>query len=757
MLAVDRSPGEWNLAVRQQAAVAHLSQFGLQSRDVDEILTEAMLTAADTLGLTEVALFELDGDGELLRGRAGIHDGRVVRRAIVARAEAPPGARSFPGYALAEGRAVASDDLVREQRFVVLARQAGYEVQSGVAAPFGWGDAPFGVLVVYDLEPRRWSADDIHFVQAIANTMGLAIQRAGIERSLRDSTARLDLAVDAGGLGVWSFEIERDRVWLSPGALAIYGLPVGEGRELEYGDGGAAFLGLIHPDDRPKLRDSMAGGVPTQPDQHLEHRIVRQDNGEVRWIESWGRVVGVPGARVVVGVCADVTDRHRAEELRESILASEHAARLEAEAARERLAFLSEASATLSASLEPEVTVATLADLCVPTLADVCFVDLVDDAGLLAEQAVRAVDEGRRRDGQALRRRRMELGGHAPTDTGHGAAMGGKPVLYPEIDDELLRLAAADDDHYRLLVRFDARSTVLVPLVTRGRAIGVVTLIRGSGRAPFAEPDLPLLEEFAGRAALAIDNGRLFRSRARVARSLQAALLPPALPAIGGIELAARYDVAETDVAIGGDFYDVIALAPDTWAVVVGDVCGRGPDAAALTGLVRHTLRTAVVREELPSRVLAQTNEALLDQIDDARFCTAAFVRLQLDPADSGPVRVTASSAGHPRPVVVRATGTAEALDCSGTLLGVVADVELVDREVVLGPGDALVLYTDGLTEARRGEEYFGEDRLLATCAELAGGTADEVAGGLEATVAAFRRSARDDTAILVVRVPPGP
>ncbi|MCB0971659.1 MAG: SpoIIE family protein phosphatase [Acidimicrobiales bacterium] len=754
---MDRSAGEWNLAARQQAAVAHLSQFGLQSREVDEILTEAMLTAADTLGLTEVALFELVAEGDLLRGRAGIHDGHVARRAIVSRAEAPLGDRSFPGYALEQGQAVASDDLVAEARFEVRARAAGYDVRAGVAAPIGWDDESFGVLAVYDVEARTWTDDEVHFVQAIANTMGLAVQRATIEQSLRASTVRLDLAVDAGGLGVWSFEVDADRVWMSAGALGMYGLPPGEGRELHYGDGGEAFLGLIHPDDRDQVREGMATAVRERDDRRQLHRIVRQDNGEVRWIESWGRLVGNRGERVVVGVCADVTDRRRAEELRESILASEHAARLEAEAARERMAFLSEASAALAASLEPEVTVATFADLCVPGLADVCFVDLVDDAGLLAEQAVRATDDAKRRDGQALRRKRMELGGEAPTATGHNQAMDGKPVLYPEITDELLRMAASDDDHFELLRRFDARSTVLAPLVTRGRPIGVVTLVRCSGRPAFTEADLPTLEEFAGRAALAVDNGRLFHSRARVARSLQAALLPPALPAIGGLELAARYDVAETDVAIGGDFYDVIALASDTWAVVVGDVCGRGPDAAALTGLVRHTMRTAVVREELPSRVLAQTNEALLDQIDDARFCTAAFVRLQLTGGRPGTVRATVSSAGHPRPAVVRGDGTAEAVECSGTLLGVVDDLELVDRDVLLGPGDALVLYTDGLTEARQGDEYFGEARLLATCAELAGATADELAGGLEARVASFRRSARDDTAILVVRVPTGP
>jgi sigma-B regulation protein RsbU (phosphoserine phosphatase) len=228
------------------------------------------------------------------------------------------------------------------------------------------------------------------------------------------------------------------------------------------------------------------------------------------------------------------------------------------------------------------------------------------------------------------------------------------------------------------------------------------------------------------------------------------------LPHIDSLGLAARYRVAEADIEIGGDFYDVIEVGDACWGVVVGDVCGRGPEAAALTGLMRHSVRTSVVRESLPSRVLAQTNDAVLDQIDDARFCTAAYLRLEPGPVGA-PVRVLASSAGHPRPVVLRADGSAELVDCAGLLLGVVPSPALVDVELTLGAGDSIVLYTDGVTEARRGKELFGEQRLLDELRSLAGLDADGIAAGLDEVVRAFQDGANDDVAIVVVQVPPSP
>ena len=744
----DRSPGEWNLAVRQQEAVARIGQLGLRSGDLEALLREVIVVVAETLDVADLALFELQPDGRNVRGRAGMHRGQVVSRRRMERIELPRGRGSLPGFTVEQRAAVVSHDLLDDERFEALAPQHGVEVRAALAAPITWDEVPWGVFVVYDQVVRRWTDDEVHFVQSIANTMGLSIQRAHVERELRDSSTRLDLSLSAGGLGAWSWDLEGDRLLLNASAMAMYGLVPDR-----FSGRGLDFMAVVHPEDRGRFPQALDGDGIASIEQPNVFRIIRPDTGELRWIEVWGRPVEAGSPELhLVGVCSDVTERRLAEQRQAEILAREHDARVSAEQARERLAFLAEASAVLSTSLDPEVTLLSLGELCIPTLADICFIDLIGDDGFLRDEVGIGSTEVKLNDAKLLRKRRKELGDNAPTSTGHLEALGGKGLLYQSIDDGQLTRASADADHLALFRRFDARSTIMAPLVARGRVIGVITLVRCGDQPLFDDDDLAMVEELAARAALATDNGRLFHSRNRVARSLQEALLPPAMPVIEGLALAARYDVAEADVAIGGDFYDVVPLGPSAWGVVVGDVCGRGPDAAALTGLVRHTLRSAVVREQAPSRVLGQTNQAMLQQIDDSSFCTAAFLRVELSQPRSGRVRVVASSAGHPRPVIVRADGRAAAIDCAGTLLGVVPDPVLFDVHADLEPGDAIVLYTDGVTEARRGNELFGETRLVEALRSLAGEPAEAIASGLEAIVADFRRSASDDTAILVLQ-----
>jgi len=745
-MSPNRSTGEWSLAVRQQACVARLGQLGLQGGDLQGLLEEALLSLADVLGVRNIALLELQPSWRDLSGRAAVHDAQVVDQAIVDKVRVPAGRESMAGYTVMQGIAVVSTDIDADQRFQVRAPDYGIPARAAITAPVGWGERPWGVLVVYSDVVRAWTDDDVHFVQSVANTVGLAIARDRVEHELRDSSARLELSLGAGGLGAWTWDVRADQVDLSAAALAIYGTD-----DATFAGTGDHFLELVHPDDRATLRGEVYEALQTTGEQHNLYRAVRPD-GEVRWVESWGRLLQENGEpNRLVGVIADVTDRRLAEETKEALLAAEQRARVEAEQARERLTLLAEASARFSGSLDPPVIAASLPEFCVPLLADVCMVDLYDEVGDLREEAAAAHTPEALADVRALRRKRAELGGQGGVWSEARVAARMESVFEPDITDERYQAAASDAEHLVLFRRLHARSSLVVPLVARDRVIGVLTLIATEPGRRYEPDQLALVEELAARAALALDNGRLFASRNRVARSLQAALLPPALPKIAGLGLAARYRVAEADIEIGGDFYDVIEVGEGAWGVVVGDVCGRGPDAAALTGLMRHSVRTAVVREARPSRVLALANDAVLDQIDDARFCTAAYLRIE--PGAVGePVRVTASSAGHPRPVVLRADGRAELVECSGLLLGVVPAPALIDVDVVLQPGDAIVLYTDGVTEARQGKELFGERRLLDALRALAGGDAEAIAAGLDDAVDRYQDGASDDVAIMVVQ-----
>ena len=247
----------------------------------------------------------------------------------------------------------------------------------------------------------------------------------------------------------------------------------------------------------------------------------------------------------------------------------------------------------------------------------------------------------------------------------------------------------------------------------------------------------------------------LWESRQRfasLARTLQASLLPPHLPDIPGLEVAARYRSAEDGVEVVGDFYDLFDIGADGWGVVMGDVCGKGPEAAALTAVARHTVRAAAMREERPSGVLARLNEAVLNHDADERFCTAVYARVVPGPEK---VRLSLSCGGHPLPLVLRADGSVQTAGRPGMLLGLFEDPDLSDVEVELGAGDAAILFTDGATEAKRRGVLLGEDRLRAIVSACAGLRAEEIAHRMEDAILEFQEGApKDDLAIVVLRVP---
>jgi serine phosphatase RsbU (regulator of sigma subunit) len=242
----------------------------------------------------------------------------------------------------------------------------------------------------------------------------------------------------------------------------------------------------------------------------------------------------------------------------------------------------------------------------------------------------------------------------------------------------------------------------------------------------------------------------LLAERTRIASALQASLLPAQLPDIPGCELAALYEPAGDGHEIGGDFYDIFPLGADRWGVALGDVSGKGAEAAAVTGLIRYTLRTLAMDAEDPSQVLAKLNEVLLREATDERFCTLIYA---VAVPDAAGLRLRMCLGGHHPALVRRSDGVVEPVGRLGTALGLVADPDLHDADVKLEPGDVLCLFTDGLVEARRGRELFGSDRAAT---ELVAQTSalQEVVDRLARAARQFQQGQlTDDLAVLAISV----
>jgi len=289
-----------------------------------------------------------------------------------------------------------------------------------------------------------------------------------------------------------------------------------------------------------------------------------------------------------------------------------------------------------------------------------------------------------------------------------------------------------------------------VPLEARGRTLGALTLVSsGSGRS-FGPADLVLAEEFARRAGLALDNARLYSERDHVARALQSSLLPPTLPEIPGARITARYRAAGEGNEVGGDFYLVFQVDREAWWFVIGDVSGKGPEAAAIAGLARHTLRALALQERSPRRLLTALHDTLLLGEGRGEFCTVCCALLQA--VDDGTV-LSIASAGHPPPLIRRGDGSVETATCSGPLLGMPVELAFLEQTIGLGPGDMFVLYTDGVTEAHyRNQPLFGEERLIE--AIRSGADVDAVADDILAAVSAYGPAEpRDDVAVVVVQI----
>jgi GAF domain-containing protein len=590
-----------------------------------------------------------------------------------------------------------------------------------------------------------FDAHDEATVLHLADMASAAIQHVETRTELERTLARLDLALDATGTGTWEWDRTSGAVRWSAGLHHIYGIEPGS-----FAGTVDDWLARVHPADREAALANLTDGVEHGRRIDSSYRIVWPD-GTIRWLggagipllDTTGEVVGM------TGVCADVTVRHEADEQRDR----EH--RLVEQL--HRVAATVTSSVDLAEILQAVTDAATALT---PAQVGAFSYDATGDDGeryplhTSSSVAAPAFD-------------RFPLLGRAGVA---GPAFPGTATVL--LVDATTDPRVADDPSPDPVAEgcVPVRSYLAVPVLTpEGEVLGGMCFGHEEpGR--FSELDVRLVEGIAGYASIAIRNARLFATvrrelaarerafadRARVAKVLQESLLPPTLPKIRGLEVAARYRAGVDEV--GGDFYDVSPLGAGRWAFVLGDVCGKGPRAAAQTAFARHTVRTAAMLESR-ERVLGVLNDSLW-ALGDApeRMCSVVFAVAETptdDQPEGTPVRVALSLAGHPSPLVLRDDGRVEVVRAPGTLVGVMADPSFGEATVVLDAGDALVLYTDGVTEARRGSHLFDEAGLVALLAGLAGAPAERTADAIDEAVVTFRDPrAADDVAFLVLRVP---
>ncbi|MFF3492311.1 SpoIIE family protein phosphatase [Streptomyces sp. NPDC002795] len=556
-------------------------------------------------------------------------------------------------------------------------------------------------------------------------------------------------------------------------------------------DGDSAFL-LLATDDETELEVRASTGLPSARQRFARvpvevgpgrygsarmpavHEDLTQVPGAVPLLNGTGMrsVVTVPlkvEGRLTgsLGVAAESPDRYSNEEALRLQFAADRIA-LAVESARlgeleklrrGSLSFLVEASDLLAGTLDRDQTLALMAQMTVPTLATWCAVYTIADQASEPYLSFVLHEDEERIDGLKALLSKIAPPDPVPTpgarvwaapaEAAHQAALRtsmrslglGEPASVSSGIGTTLQTAAAVGGE-----------TVVLPLVARNRVIGMLTLGKPTDEH-FRQEILELAEDLSRRAALALDNARLYSERMAISQSLQRSLLPPELPDVPGVEVEVIYRAAGEGNEVGGDFYDLFPIRDGAYGFAIGDVCGTGPEAAAVTGLARHALRLLAREGFGGPAVLERLNAAILDEGARSRFLTLLYGELW--PQEDGSAILKMVCAGHPLPLRLRQDGSVAPYAEPQPLLGVMDDLELYEQTLTLDPGDVLLCVTDGITERREGSRMLGDDGLADVLSTCTGLTAGAVAARIMRAVERFAADApSDDMAILAMRVP---
>lgn len=407
---------------------------------------------------------------------------------------------------------------------------------------------------------------------------------------------------------------------------------------------------------------------------------------------------------------------------------------------------LAAAGGVFDRSLDPRETMRAIAEVAVPRLAQMCSIDLLAEDGTMADTvAVAERPEVVERLDRLRALHSLDLDGEHPV----ARAIRSRELVVSDLTDArtLERIAP----EYRDFVVWSGyRSVVAIPLITRGRLLGALSFFYADDGRPHDSEHLTLMRDLADRAATALDNANMYVARTHLARTLQRSLLPERLPALERLALSSAYHPVGEGNEVGGDFYDVFTTPLGCW-LVVGDVCGKGPEAAAVTALVRHSIRAFAFVRPSPAQVLGAVNEVMLGHALSHRFATVVLARLDLT---CEPVRAVVAGAGHPPPVLLGADGSTCCPDVRGTMLGVRPGSNVRDLRVELERGSTLVLYTDGLLDAGAPRRGLTPRELCHMLAQHAGAAPQLIVQQLERlALSSGAGRLRDDVAIVAARV----
>jgi PAS domain S-box-containing protein len=729
-------------AARRQTIARDRSRFAVLAGIADvadgTLALEETAARVNTLlvpTVADICIVDVVDHGQMRRltVRAdGASAGRV-EAALCRRAPSPSGAPSSTGAVSS-----ASAELVERVDEDALHRLAHdddelallrlLQLRSRIVVPLAARGRVLGALTlsVTAESGRTYGADDLQFVKVLAGRVALALDNAGLFAELETIEAQLGASMSSLAEAVTIQRVEGALIYANDAAARMLGFDTPQQLlAAPVADVIAAFHSY-HEDGSPVTLADLPGrkvlaGEDAEP---LVVRAVSRATGEERWRVTKATAVHDSHGAValVVNVIEDITDVKRAE-LAQGLLA--------------------EAGALLASSLDYEQTLQQVAELAVPRLADWCAVSLPDGRGYIRTVAVAHIDPDRvafaRRVGE-----RYPTAADAPTGPAQ-VIREQVSQLVSDITPEMLAAGAEDAEHAELLSRLGMRAALVVPMVTGGRAIGALTLISAESARRFTAADVELAEELARRAATAVENARLYTERSRIAAALQSGLLPDALPVMSGWSARTLYRPAGAENWVGGDFYDAVAV-PGGWLVLVGDVAGHGADAAALTALARHTLRSTATLLPDPLDALDRLNRELVArrQMSLCTICAALLTE------HDGTAVAEIVCAGHPPPVLVT-DGHARQVGACGPMLGAFADESWQRVRVTLDRGALLVLYTDGVLDTVGDRRVrFGEDRLHRV---VAGATdADDAIARIDAALRQFGVGEQaDDTAVLAV------